>query len=1510
MLKKHVLNNKGMMQDLDPQKANPGFAFENVNIRLDSTDGAGLLGITNEKGNIILDTNKQILGTLIGNVVVDNEIVLFTTDSSKDRIYRVHKTMQDDTQWEVVVLYEGNLSFNINNPIDAVSLVENDNIKKVYWTDGINQPRVINIEVSPEIKCNWHDHSFDFVPTINYEGTHTVANTKVKVTSNRLSSGIFLPGTIQYCFTYFNSFSQETSIFHTTPILYTTFNDRGGNPEEAIYNSFTIDISGINPHYEYIRIYSLQRSSIDGTPYTKRVCDLPIDSTKAGNLNYKISYTDDGESGDVIDYTELLHLGGEPITAETLEFKDNTLFLGNISINNFKIDEDIQNSLKVHVQDVFTYKHKPSNVKIEPTSYYGHDNQLTYPVDTIKTFKYLETYRFGLQFQHITGKWSEPVWVGDFRNEHNNGGTKYTTDTQMFPGLIQASCTLPKNIENTLIGLQYTKVRPVIVYPGLLDRECVCQGILCPTVYNVEDRYNNVPFAQSSWFTRPNLQYDISSVAPSYPKDTGIHQKEWYDRDYKGTDTPSTSINSRAGVVLNEATYDADDFKQATKFLGAWLEARNNYPIPNNDQKNAEIQSSMGAKKDLNLGDLTSYTPDIAELIVRHKQNFAVDQSIITMHSPDIEFDDKVQTLNTSGLHLRILGIVPITAFNSGIDIQTKTPPGNVIVSSTSEVDPETEEGIWNYGGPAHGFYNPKISAVNTSRFGARALMSGCFWADQTSNVRWFKSVNNPAYKQLGYVTYAFHRNGSLNNAKNVEGETRPSVLDKKKIYNSRYSTNTHYFQGMENIWYALKQGSSTCTGITTPIVVTSQEVTKTVIPSPKYSNLEDMVYYGNIDKVITVKNDYNERPLDGDHPFDLINVAGYPICVGYYGGGKEKVNNVIRPLPISTIFSAEYKTIADRTDILTEDVYVPKSMGVLTQNSLDPISMKYKSTPHIVMALNYTEDGAQKILPTLVENQGKPINNRNIQCSNPYFWKNATDTTVQDVIDYNFAEYHGCIQSDNLGPEYAWLWLGELYNPNIINRFGGDSEEALANNSWIPCGEAVTLLTRDAFVAPLEINWTEGDTYYQRYDHIKTYPFTLEDQNAITDVVSFMCETRVNIDGRYDKNRNPTDYFAITPNNFNKINMVYSQTDNFFNYRIFEKHISELKKFKTTVTWTKTKTLGELTDTWTNISMASVLDMDGNKGDIAKIILFNNNLYCFQEKGISVIKFNANAQIATTEGLPVELGNSGKVDGKDIIMENKGCNNHRHICKTSEGIYFIDSNNKNINYLGQGNKDLTSSLGFKMWADKNIKDQSVKKDNMTLQYDQSNGEILFINKDNCLAYSEALQAFTSFYSHENIPYFINLGGNSFSTKLANGETQLYQQNAGDYCNFYGNPKDFSVTYRVNPEPTLDKTFNVVEFRSDIYNSGGGFVSDDFTHNTFNKLEIWNEYQRGESTLVFKKAGVSNLKRKFRIWRADVPRENGSIRRIRSPWATIKLTKDTATNHKTVLHDVVVHYSN
>ena len=522
-------------------------------------------------------------------------------------------------------------------------------------------------------------------------------------------------------------------------------------------------------------------------------------------------------------------------------------------------------------------------------------------------------------------------------------------------------------------------------------------------------------------------------------------------------------------------------------------------------------------------------------------------------------------------------------------------------------------------------------------------------------------------------------------------------------------------------------------------------------------------------------------------------------------------------------------------------------------------------------------------------------------------FWSKKKQITKvsQDVISTGIS---GGISGIG-GIQHGWLWLAELYNDDVKNRFGGQTEEAFENNQWLPGGESVSLINEDnSHKSKITIQWTEGDTYYQRYDHIKTYPFTLEDQNAVTDIISFMCETRVNLDGRYDRNRGQTSNLAITPENFNKLNEVYSQKNNFFNYRAVNYSKLNLDNFHNSITWTKTKTLGELIDTWTNITLASVLDLDGDKGPVNAIKRLNNTLITFQDKGISQILYNENMQITSTEGVPIEIANSGKVSGKRYITDQIGCPNKWSICETPYGIYFVDDISKGI-YIFDGKvNNITSKLGFDSWIRKTSKIGLWNPRDFAgfiTYYDKTNEDVLFINDTDCLAYSETLGQFSSFYNYESTPYLMNLNDKALTIhKDSGGKYKVWLQNGGDYNMFYGEYKPFYTTVIVNPDITKDKIFNNIEFRADSWDMEGTLTED-----TFDTLKVWNEYQEGIADLTRELGRPSTLKKKFRIWRANIPRDKSNNRdRIRNPWAYLKLSKEKENTNKTILHDMVVSY--
>ena len=82
------------------------------------------------------------------------------TKGVSDNIYRLE---EKGDYIEVKQLFSGNFNFNTNNPIESIEVYENDEIQKVYWVDGLNQSRVINIVAEDSIVESYTSNSFDFV---------------------------------------------------------------------------------------------------------------------------------------------------------------------------------------------------------------------------------------------------------------------------------------------------------------------------------------------------------------------------------------------------------------------------------------------------------------------------------------------------------------------------------------------------------------------------------------------------------------------------------------------------------------------------------------------------------------------------------------------------------------------------------------------------------------------------------------------------------------------------------------------------------------------------------------------------------------------------------------------------------------------------------------------------------------------------------------------------------------------------------------------------------------------------------------------------------------------------------------------------------------------------------------------------------------------------------------------------------------------------------------------------
>ena len=460
-----------------------------------------------------------------------------------------------------------------------------------------------------------------------------------------------------------------------------------------------------------------------------------------------------------------------------------------------------------------------------------------------------------------------------------------------------------------------------------------------------------------------------------------------------------------------------------------------------------------------------------------------------------------------------------------------------------------------------------------------------------------------------------------------------------------------------------------------------------------------------------------------------------------------------------------------------------------------------------------------------------------------------------------------------------------------------------------------------------------EGDTFFQRWDSVKTLPRSSEDANQVVEVASVMLETHINIDGRTDLDRGATRLADLDWSNFGALNWTYSQADNYIAGIDYDESLN-LDSYPSSLTWTLQKAANAEIDEWTHITLASTLALDGDKGPLNALRRFQNSIVAFQDKGIAEILFNSRTQLTTNDGVPVEVANSGKVDGKRYITGKYGVTNKWSIVEGKSALYFVDNVNKALCAFSGAVENISEKLGFGVWfrSCNSTKPWTPETfDNIVSFYDRIHSDVYFVKADTdseapCLVYSETLGAFSSFYDYGSVPMMVNVSDKFVSFK----RNRLWLQNEGFYCNFFGDNYGFHTMYRAVPNPYTDKVWTNVEYRADAYEvlndagdsvvpesrllDGGEFAGIDGIYrkdDSFDFIKVWNEYQQTSNI-------AKSAEKKFRTWRFAIPRAIATetnkfgLDRIRNPWVNIEFSKsngDTELNKNLVqLHDIIVKY--
>lgn len=1162
-----------------------------------------------------------------------------------------------------------------------------------------------------------------------------------------------------------------------------------------------------------------------------------------------ISFIDNGSIGDIIDPTELLYLGGNTICPNTFEQKDGTLFIGNYTINNNDISEETAIKIRNLLSSKLGFKYKATSI-----FYKGKNDYYNYEgqlgESDVAGFKYMEWYGVAIQFQNKNGRFSSPIYLGSTRNYFPSRIVDYNLSEVV--GVNRGELNLDINITELAKIVDtniWVKARLLIVNPTNNLKTVLCQGIISSTVFNYRDRYNNAPFTMSSW--------RMNSLG-KHLKPLFANSISWGEvQNIEFSKSPIIGGNSTTRIIIKcimrLSHYRTIVVSEDTRVLYDNTSPTIIKAKENLKKWNANIDITKipddSWKNNANIIQEIKIN-DVDTIVNDFGECFAYDESLVTFNSPDIE--NQYNNINKKA-KLRIIGILKSNPLFSNYLIQ-----GSDLNDS---------------------------SKGNVPTKNIKDFTSALLWRDMDSS--WDNLGDYDANKDWLFATYLWHRETSYSDngieKKNSNGNSRKvwSKPVKKIISNTRECTTSYlrdslsYINDIEEInkfnYYELPIDDI-------KVITTNRDVIYKLNSNMGDSYTETLSYTSDTNKLFPTNNEY---PIYGQQ---------------YYAYKEDSISDYII-----------YNTIIVDGKAVT---------------SKDPVRIKYKETPHAIISFGSKNNSTIKLPRMSIKHKSEIDRVGEDAVVRKLFWNTENNSYTKDFIWTKYInEYANYMNPTDIGTNYFfynanpsindYYYLADLcvQDPDTSPyELSNGNKDIISQYSFIPAGEAIELIGDT-----ISLRGNHGDTYYQRWDCLKTFPYSTDDKNQYIDITSFFVESRINLDGRYDKQRGLKYNLGVLNTNFNLINKSYTQRNNFFNYRQIEDE--GVNNFPNQITISKTKVLGEDIDSWTNITLASVFDLDGDKGKLNAIRKINNDLYCFQDNGISRLLYNSRVQVNTSDGVPIEIANSAKLQDKQYLSDSIGCQNKWAIKSTSSGIYFIDNYNGGLYKLTSNGiesisnnkmKNYFSSLPIGEWSPNNI--------TAKIDYDDITKDLYIITKDSSLAYNEFLGEFTSFYSYNPL-YIVNLQDKSLQLQteriqdsaLSEDITNIWESYKGNYGSFYGSDKaEANVEFIANGDFDSDKVFETVELTTSDIAKINNWKADCYP---FDTLEVSNEYQRGKN-----EASSINVKKKFRTWRWQIPRnskknEDGIITnrdRIRNMWAKIKLSKKY--NSPLSIYDINVAY--
>jgi hypothetical protein len=1454
----------GINKDISPNEY-PNTCYldaRNLRVIVDSSEGLSTASLSTPRGNLPSFTLPD-LTYYMGHAVLRDKLIilakhLWIEDAYPDKIY-VLNIADVITGTNVMVsgahlVYEQNLNFQINHPIKIVANYENADVQKIYWVDGINPLRHLNIVSNPDYNnlSTLHPELLNILPNHTY-GSYELTE---------LTGGHLKAGRIQYSYQLYSVSGTETMFAPPSKLYNLTsydiadgINFIGDELEKEVNKSIRITVNleaNVTSIFNRIRLVALEYETYGDVPTVRVVAELELGHSS-------VSFVDSGNSIGELLLEEFQQVRNE-IIPTTIETKNNYLFAGNITQEFFDIDDlvkEITNDSSAFL-DTRAYRWKYVEGGFDSASGSQELDDLTDPNAILNTPGYpnaAQAYDVAIIEAYNTS-WHIHVTIRPDLHAAAQVPVRTVTGVSSLNGL---GCNIRLRTAGTMIwdeqGIAlnfeegayidgYDPVTHSLSIRGTKYWGTPPQDLTPPWSYGNYDADALTQFSYTYTYTYMTSSGDdtyqcvlnkthavdgLPRTSPEFVLDDGVTGP-----DYDSVDPKNDCINTYNNINYSRAGTGDHAFKFRYGVGGA-----------------PQASDLGGTGKFISFSFITHALNSIASrrsIGSGSSINYVLDPYNMHSHAnPQVVMD--YTSAQRDEVYRYAIGFY---------DLEGRPSFAKWIADIRF---PDVNEYL-SYGNYTNAFNFTSVDTSNPNQT-VNAVALGIRFT-----INW-NSINQ-SYPGLldqisGFQILRVPRT-DLDCTIKAQGLIVPThkvtVPDDPNLRDASHSSYNITSSGDYDVG---ANGITQITGITGTNASINDTLVELLSPEVAINKNLDSDDDDFLEAVGHISNVSRGSIRDTQEYLKSYTVVATTITPF-----NSRVSGLFQTVSDAYLSLPEAKLAPIR--VIGGDPYVAR--GYDDSSGSDDPEMTYKGT-------------------TLVAKIEFPFNN-----ITPSTYSAGDEQAIFGRYrrPLGFSIYGGATYSERSYSNYVdasgFIKLTEEDRSNIRSYSIYDGDTYIAPFNFLKLfydykSEYMTSDGRNSGQVLVGFPVESRINLYYKLDNIPKY-FTTVNRNALYYLTE---QASIGV------SQHPSGYPDIY--DLYRYNSAYSteSLSKIFLPKPFDYRRSKVNDVM--VTSSERKFNGEYSDSWLKFKFNNYLELEGEYGAITRLINNNERLIAFQPRGISVLSVLEREVIESNNTASLVVGSGGILSRYDYLSKLVGTSLYYAIAPAETGIYFYDDNNMQIYRILEAIEPISDVKGMKSYF------ESIQSKEMITAYDRANREVLFTSSDrDTLCFSGFTDAFSSFYSF-NLGAAVVQNYITFDRYLLSSldRREFYIHNVGDYNNFYGENKISSLTLITNPLKDNVVSFHVIDWLTDL-TTGGVETMDDLVH-TFDTLRISNTHQDTGILILDDWISAENLMRRFRKWRINTFRDLSTGGRIRDSWIKTNFVwQQKPINKKLVVHQI------